>query len=118
MVTRYRVKVTVLKRMKPSEVFETLPATEIWGENEEPWDACKRFKDGEEFLVEWEKMPEGFCATAWHCIHPNIRILGYGWNLDYEEDGVSIVCCNDGLRPVIFKLERQEAMDIENQKWD
>ncbi|WP_369751284.1 hypothetical protein [Methanobrevibacter sp. AbM4] len=29
-----------------------------------------------------------------------------------REPGVAIVCCNDGLRPVIFKLEKT---DIESE---
>jgi uncharacterized repeat protein (TIGR04076 family) len=52
-------------------------------------------------------MPEGFCETAWRNFYHNIRTLGYGGNLPFfEETNLAINCCTDGMRPVIFKIER------------
>ena len=97
-----KVKITVLKRLSPSEVFEKSPVTPV--ERLEP---CRLFRDGQEFIVEAGRMPEGFCTSAWHTIYCNIRILAFGGSLPwYEEKGVAVNCCTDGLRPVIFKLER------------
>jgi len=101
MVELHNVKVTVLKRFHPSEVFEKSPVTA------QAREACELFKDGQEFVVENLRMPEGFCTSAWVSLYPNIRLLSFGGNLPWiRERGVAINCCTDGLRPVIFKLER------------
>jgi uncharacterized repeat protein (TIGR04076 family) len=97
-----RVKVTVLKRFKPSEVFPSSPVTPV-----SPMRACELFKDGQEFTVQDMKMPEGFCTSAWVSLYSNLRLLSFGGNLPwFKEKGVAVNCCIDGLRPVIFKLER------------
>jgi uncharacterized repeat protein (TIGR04076 family) len=52
-------------------------------------------------------MPEGFCPSAWQTIYHNVRTLGFSGNIPYfDEEGVSVSCCSDGMRPVIFKIER------------
>lgn len=103
MAERHKVKITVLRRFSPSEVFEKSPVTPI-----NPLGACGLFKDGQEFVVdERGRMPEGFCSSAWQSIYCTVRILAFGGNLPwYREKGVAINCCTDGLRPVVFKLER------------
>ena len=102
MVEIHKVKITVLKRFSPSEVFEESPVTPltIFG-------ACEQFAEGQEFIVEDMKMPEDFCTTAWVSIYSNVRILSFGCDLPwFKEKGVTINSCIDGLRPVVFKLER------------
>lgn len=102
MVEINKVKITVLKRFSPSEVFESSPVTPT-----EPLEACELYEDGQEFIVEDLKMPEGFCGAAWHAIYGNLRTLAFGGDLPwYKEKGTAVNCCIDGLRPVIFKLER------------
>jgi len=102
MVKLHKVKITVLKRFSPSEVFSKSPVTPA-----APMEACELFKDRQEFIVEGLQMPKGFCTSAWVSIYGNIRLLAFGGNLPWFKDkGVAINCCIDGLRPVIFKLER------------
>lgn len=103
MIERHKVKITVLKRFDPVEVFETTPVTTV-----KAIDTCDVYCDGQEFIVgENLRIPEGFCLSAWHTIYCNIRTLAFGGNLPwYREKGVAINCCTDGLRPVVFKLER------------
>ena len=54
-----------------------------------------------------------FCSEAWDAISRYIYTglqggsIMHGWTND---DKVMIACCNDGTRPVIFKIER---IDIE-----
>jgi uncharacterized repeat protein (TIGR04076 family) len=99
---RNKLKITVLKRQDPDEIFETLPVA-----RKEWMVPCGVYEDGQEFVVENMRMPEGFCGSAWQTIYPNVRILGFGGNLPYfDEEGVSVTCCADGVRPVIFKIER------------
>jgi len=103
MAERHKVKITVLKRFSPSEVFKTSPVTPV-----APEGACELFRDDQEFIVgEDLKMPESFCTSAWVSIYSNVRLLGFGGNLPwFKEKGVAVNCCIDGLRPVVFKLER------------
>jgi uncharacterized repeat protein (TIGR04076 family) len=98
-----RLKITVLRRFKPEEVFDQ-PV--IKGA---PSLACSVLKDGEVFIVEDDgKMPEGFCQAAWDDIFKFVMTLRFGGNFLtwYDEPGVTVACCTDGLRPVIFKIER------------
>jgi uncharacterized repeat protein (TIGR04076 family) len=100
---RNKVKISVLRRYDPSEVFESLPATPAG-----PLGICEIFEDGQEFIVDENgEMPEGFCSIAWYSIFLNVRTLAFGGDMPwFKEKGVAINCCIDGLRPVIFKLER------------
>ncbi len=52
-------------------------------------------------------MPEGFCTWAWNDIYKVVLTLRFNGDFPwYEERGVMICCCTDGLRPVIFRVER------------
>lgn len=98
----YKIKITVVKRFSPSEVFKTSPVTPLG-----TFGACEVFEEGQEFIVENMNMPEGFCTTAWISIYSNVRLLSFGCDLPWlKEKGVAVNSCIDGLRPVIFKLER------------
>jgi uncharacterized repeat protein (TIGR04076 family) len=103
MAERHKIKITVLKRFVPSEVFKRSPVTPVG-----TLGACELFRDGQEFVVGTDGgMPEGFCTSAWVSIYPNIRVLSFGGELPwYKEKGTAVSCCTDGLRPVVFKLER------------
>jgi uncharacterized repeat protein (TIGR04076 family) len=96
-----KVKITVLKRMSNLDLYEDYArVSEL-----EP--LCDHFQEGEEFVVEMLEMPKGFCDWAWADIQRDALILGLGGNAPWvREDGVVISCCTDGLRPVVFKLER------------
>ncbi len=99
----HEVKVTVLKRFHPSDVFEKSPVTPV-----EPLGACEAFTDGQTFTSKGGVMPKEFpCTTAWVALYPYVRVLSFGGDMPwFKEEGVSITCCPDGLRPVIFKIER------------
>lgn len=97
-----RLKITVLRRFKPGEVFVEPPV------KGPPLDACGVYEDGQVFYVEEDgHMPEGFCGWAWDDIYKNIQTLRFHGNFQwFDESGVSVNCCTDGLRPVVFKIER------------
>lgn len=72
---------------------------------------CPMLKEGQIFYADYAK-PEGFCDEAWKAIYQYVFALAHGAekvNFYYgdwiKKPGIAIVCCNDGLRPVIFKLE-------------
>lgn len=73
--------------------------------------ACPMLRAGQVFYADYAK-PEGLCDEAWKAIYQYVFALahGAGEGLFYfgdwiREKGVAICSCNDGLRPVIFKLE-------------
>ena len=95
-------KITVLKCFDTEEVFKKPPIKAKYS------GPCPMFKEGQTFCVD-DVMPDGFCPYAWVSIFPLIMTLRFGGNCFewYEEPGAGVGCCPDGLRPVIFKLERK-----------
>ncbi len=98
-----RCKITVLKT-----TFDKDLAQEYGVENLGP---CPMLQVGQVFYADYAK-PEGFCDEAWKAIYQYVFALSHGAEkeLFYYNDwikipGVAICSCNDGLRPVIFKIE-------------
>lgn len=61
------------------------------------------------------------CAEAWDCISRYIYsalqggAIMRGWPND---DRIMIACCNDGTRPVVFKIERIDVPEApEEERW-
>jgi uncharacterized repeat protein (TIGR04076 family) len=55
----HKLKITVLRTLDPSELFEEMPVARM------DWMVpCEVFSEGQEFIVENLEMPEGFCASA------------------------------------------------------
>lgn len=66
---------------------------------------------GQVFYADYAK-PEGFCDEAWKAIYQYVFALAHGAEKELfyygdwiKKPGVAICSCNDGLRPVIMKLE-------------
>lgn len=98
-----KVKITVLKTTFDQELAEEFGAVGI--------SACPMLKEGQVFYADYAK-PEGLCDEAWKAMYQYAFALSHGADqgLFYFGDwirkpGVAICSCNDGLRPVIFKLE-------------
>jgi uncharacterized repeat protein (TIGR04076 family) len=52
-------------------------------------------------------MPPSFCSWAWGDIQRDVAHLAMGGDFPWmRQRGTMITCCTDGLRPVVFKLER------------
>ena len=103
MPAKNKLRITVLRTLDPEKLFDPLPVT-----LKQPLGPCEIFTEGQEIFVD-EKlgMPEGFCETAWRNFNHNIRVLGYDGELPFfEETNLAINSCTDGMRPVIFKIER------------
>ena len=101
-----RVRITVLKT-----TFDEPLAREYGVEGLGP---CPMLKAGQVFYADYAR-PAHFCYEAWKAVYHYVFALehGTGDELFYYGDwiktpGVAIVSCNDGLRPVIFKLERTD----------
>ena len=55
-----KLKITVLKRLDPKEIFDELPVAE------KDWMVpCGIYEDGQVYLLDSLTMPEGFCGSAW-----------------------------------------------------
>lgn len=67
---------------------------------------CYIHEKGQEYIVRDGEMPDGFCSGAWVAIYSHIRMLLMGGNMPGTEEEIAIGSCNDGLRPVVFKIER------------
>lgn len=105
-----KVKITVLKTTINEDLAEEYGV--------DGFDVCPMMKEGQVFYADYAK-PDGFCDEAWKAIYQYVFALAHnnGKELFYFNDwikkpGVAICSCNDGLRPVIFKLE---ATDEESQ---
>ncbi len=79
---------------------------------------CPMMQAGQVFYADYAK-PEGFCDEAWKAIYQYVFALSHGADdeLFYYGDwiktpGVAIVSCNDGLRPVIFKIEATDEKSM------
>ncbi|MBN1382261.1 MAG: TIGR04076 family protein [Deltaproteobacteria bacterium] len=98
-----KCRITVLETQ-----FNEKLAQEYGVENFGP---CPFHKVGQVFGAGYVK-PEGFCDEAWKCIQHYVFAIVHGAqgtffrNQWVWQEGVAINSCNDGLRPVIFKVER------------
>ena len=102
-----RAKITVLKRTFHRNLVDEYVVDEALRST---FGACFVFGGGQTFLSEdWPSMPEGFCERAWPDIRHEVAMVMYGASIPWiEQPGRTITCCNDGLRPVIFLIERVE----------
>lgn len=95
---------------------------------------CPCFEAGQEFLFDREPGKDDFwhfgraartdggdfpCAEAWDAISRYVYTalqggsIMRGWTND---DRMMISCCNDGTRPVIFKIERVDLPETEEER--
>lgn len=97
---RQRVRITVLKR----EFYPQLADAYLTeGRAAGP---CPLLREGDVFVYEGGAVqPEGFCPWAWVDLYRAISALAGRVENDWYRPNVSVECCTDGVRPVIFLLE-------------
>lgn len=107
---QHKVKVTVIDKKCFTDYQEEYLADKQSG-------PCPFYHVGDEFVFErydgvddfWREGNGSQCAEAWDCISRYIYTglqggsIMRGWTKD---ERMMIACCNDGTRPVIFKIER------------
>jgi len=97
-----KVQITVLKKHFYADLADAYLTD---GQSVGP---CPLLEEGDTFLFEGEAvMPAGFCPWAWIDIYRGVSAIAAGasytpWN---NAEGMQILCCTDGVRPVIFKIE-------------
>ena len=106
----YKVKITILKTTFHEDLAHEFGVEDLT--------SCPLMKEGEVYYADHAK-PDGFCDEAWKAIYQYVFAMAHGVSeIWYYHDwidipGVAIVSCNDGIRPVIMKLE---ATDIKSTR--
>lgn len=103
-----KVKITVLKTTLDKGLAEEYGVPGLT--------ACPMMQAGQVFYADYAK-PDGLCDEAWKAIYQYVFALAHGSGNDVfyygdriSKPGVAICSCNDGLRPVIFKLEATDMI--------
>lgn len=98
-----KVKITVIRKMFNEDLVREYGADNLT--------ACPMLREGQVFYADYAK-PEGLCDEAWKAIYQYVFTLAHGAGNEtfyygdwIRKPGVAICSCNDGLRPVVFKLE-------------
>ena len=99
-----KVKITVIKKVDMHELF----GDEDVGAADGMASTCSAFEVGDEFIIDSGRgMPDGFCQGAFMDMGRFISGLRFGADYPWMKEPGTVVCaCFDGLRPVIFRLER------------
>ena len=100
-----KIRITVVKRLS----FNQIHGDSDLGCSAELEPVCGRFTEGQQFIAEATSAPEGFCPAAFADIFRYISGLRFGADYPWmKEKGQVLVCCTDGFRPVVFRVERIE----------
>lgn len=100
-----RVKITVLKTDYDEDLAKQ------YGDN--VTGPCTLHQVGQEIYCERHYQPAEMCGEAWKAMQHYVYALYHGADVPFGKGwmrlpNVAIVTCNDGLRPVTFRLERVE----------
>ena len=81
----------------------------------------RKWADNATQTAVWEvyKLMNGkFCGEAWDAISRYVYTALQGGSIMHKctnDDRMMITCCNDGTRPVIFKIERIDIPENEEE---
>ena len=97
-----KIRITVVRRDLYPELVESYGSSSM---KEKGLPRCQTFEDGQIFEIEGSLvMPEGFCSWAWADLQRDFAMMLFG-PPDYWKETPFLVCCTDGFRPVVFKIE-------------
>ena len=87
---------------------------DLMSKYENPTSYACGMTEGQVFIADGWRRPEGFCESAWDSISPFVLALSHGGSNFYggwmKNPRSAMISCNDGFRPVSFLIE---AMDEE-----
>ena len=99
----YKVRITVMRITCYRDLMEKY---------ENPMEHVCDMNEGQVFIADGWKKPDGFCDSAWDSISPFVMTLAYGGEDIYEgwmkNKRSAMISCNDGFRPVSFLLDAIE----------
>lgn len=95
------VKITVLKTSFNKELAEKFAGKDFG--------PCPQNYPGKVYISKGGLKPEGLCDDAWIPMERFVFAMAHGVKHFFDDwiqvPDVTVNCCNDGLRPVIFKCE-------------
>jgi uncharacterized repeat protein (TIGR04076 family) len=98
-----KVKITVMKTAFYKDLIEKY---------ENPITHACDMKEGQSFIANGWRKPEGFCESAWDSISAFVMTLAHGgenlYNGWMKNKKSAMISCNDGFRPVSFLLETMD----------
>ena len=81
---------------------------------ENPIEHACAVREGQAWVANGWRKPDGFCDSAWDSVSPFVMALAHGGSDFYDgwmkNPKSAMISCNDGFRPVSFLLE---ALDEE-----
>ena len=102
-----RCKITAIRKTEYKDLME---------QYENPMEHACDIEEGQVFIAEGWKRPEGFCESAWESISPFVMTLAYGGSDIYEgwmkNKKSAMISCNDGFRPVSFYIGRLKKLEF------
>ena len=85
---------------------------DLMAKYENPIEHACDLQEGQSWIADGLKKPEGFCDSAWDSISPFVLTLSHGGGNFYDgwmkNPHSAMLSCNDGFRPVSFLLEALE----------
>ena len=117
---QHECRITVLE----TKVFEDYQEHYLANPKSGP---CPCFRKGDTFLLKrtperddfYRLMDGKFCGEAWDAISRYVYAALQGGAIMHNwtnDERMMIACCNDGTRPVIFKIERIDIPETEEEK--
>ena len=95
-----KVRITVVRKACYRDLME---------QYENPIAHACDMEEGQVFVADGWKRPEGFCESAWETLSPFVLALSHGAENFYDgwmkNKKSAMLSCNDGFRPVSFLLE-------------
>ena len=100
-----KVRITVMRTARYDDLIERY---------ENPIEHPCDMREGQVFVADGWRKPEGFCDSAWESLSPFVMTLAHGggdfYNGWMKNRKSAMISCNDGFRPVSFLVE---ALDEE-----
>ncbi|MBO6210513.1 MAG: TIGR04076 family protein [Schwartzia sp.] len=85
---------------------------DLMAKYENPIDHACDIQEGQVFIANGWKRPDGFCESAWETMSPFVMALAHGAENFYDgwmkDKRSAMISCNDGFRPVSFLLETMD----------
>ncbi|MCF0145156.1 MAG: TIGR04076 family protein [Eubacterium sp.] len=98
-----KVRITIMRKARYDDLI---------AEYENPIEHACDLEEGQVFIAEGWKKPEGLCESAWESMSPFVMTLAHGGEDIYDgwmkNRRSAMISCNDGFRPVSFLLEAVE----------
>ncbi len=105
-----KVKITVLRKACYRDLMEKY---------ENPIAHACDMEEGQVFVANGWRRPDGLCESAWETLSPFVMALSHGAEDFYDgwmkNKKSALLSCNDGFRPVSFLVEATDE-DAEEER--